>query len=642
MPSPDTLPQAIRDAQAAKPLSRALQVERAQIDDEARTATLAFASEAPYDRWWGREILDVSPTAMRMQRLSTGANLLVDHDTRDVVGVVETVEVGADRVARAVVRFSRSSRGQEVWQDVKDGIRRNVSVGYMIHAAKLIETDDDDNDTYRVTDWEPYEVSLVSVPADPSVGVGRALAQGLDASPAPISAPAAADPATPVAGPSPAADRAANPAAPTPQPPMLKGTPMSDVQVTERNHAAEISQLAATIQGYDARELALKSIQAGHTVEQFQAEVLRQVANKPLAADVKLNEREVKQYSYVRAIAAAIARAEGQSVSGIEAELSQELERQLPANAKRHGGIYVPMRLQAERAAISEALWNTSTKGSSTVFTEAGEFIDLLRNQTVAIELGARLMAGLSSPVSFPKQTGAATAYWMPENDGTNVTASNATLGSVSLTPKTLQATTAFSRQLMAQSSIDVEQFVRNDLAAQHALAWDRAVLHGSGSNNEPTGIYAAGSVNSIAMGGTPTYGKLIDMVTEVLKDNALMGSLAFATTPGMAGKLAQTVIAASTDSRMIWTGPLNDGQLVGYRAVATNQVLATLGSGSDHGVIFGDFTSVMIGTWGALEIVVDPYALKKQGMVEVTSFQLADIALRHPQSFCKATGATI
>ena len=642
MPSPDTLPQAIRDAQAAKPLSRALQVERAQIDDEARTATLAFASEAPYDRWWGREILDVSPTAMRMQRLSTGANLLVDHDTRDVVGVVETVEVGADRVARAVVRFSRSTRAQEVWQDVKDGIRRNVSVGYMIHAAKLIETDDDDNDTYRVTDWEPYEVSLVSVPADPSVGVGRALAQGLDASPAPISAPAAADPATPVAGPSPAADRAANPAAPTPQPPMLKGTPMSDVQVTERNHAAEISQLAATIQGYDARELALKSIQAGHTVEQFQAEVLRQVANKPLAADVKLNEREVKQYSYVRAIAAAIARAEGQSVSGIEAELSQELERQLPANAKRHGGIYVPMRLQAERAAISEALWNTSTKGSSTVFTEAGEFIDLLRNQTVAIELGARLMAGLSSPVSFPKQTGAATAYWMPENDGTNVTASNATLGSVSLTPKTLQATTAFSRQLMAQSSIDVEQFVRNDLAAQHALAWDQAVLHGTGSSNQPTGIYAAGSVNSIAMGGTPTYGKLIDMVTEVLKDNALMGSLAFATTPGMAGKLAQTVIAASTDSRMIWTGPLNDGQLVGYRAVATNQVLATLGSGSDHGVIFGDFTSVMIGTWGALEIVVDPYALKKQGMVEVTSFQLADIALRHPQSFCKATGATI
>lgn len=636
----DTLPQAIREAQAAAPLSRALQFERAAIDDEKRTATVAFASEMPFDRWWGREILDVSPTGMRMGRLATGANLLVDHDTRDVVGVVESVEIGADRVARAVVRFGRSARANEVWEDVRDGIRRNVSVGYMIHAAKLIETDDDDNDTYRVTDWEPYEVSLVSVPADPSVGVGRNLAGRTAPAPAPLSAPAAADPAAQAVGHPPAADRAA-PAALTPTQSPAERPIMSDIQVTERNHAAEISQLAATVQGFDARELALRSIQAGHTVEQFQAEVLRQMANKPLAADIKLNEREAKQYSYVRAIAAAMARAEGTAVSGFEAELSADLERQLPANAKRHGGIFVPMRLE-QRAAISEALYNVSTKGSSTVFTQAGEFIDLLRNQAIAVQLGAQVMAGLTSPVSFPKQTGAASAYWMPENDGTDVTASNATLGSVSLTPKTLQATTAFSRQLMAQSSIDVEQFIRNDLAASHALAWDRAVLHGSGSSNEPTGIYTAGSVNSIAMGGTPTYGKLIDMVTEVLKDNALMGNLAFATTPGMAGKLAQTVVAASTDSRMIWTGQLNDGQVVGYRAVATNQVSATLGSGSDHGVIFGNWGDVMIGTWGALEIVVDPYALKKQGMIEVTSFQLADIALRHPQSFCKATGATI
>ena len=640
MHTADTLPQAIREAQAAAPLSRALQFERAALNEEARTATVAFASEMPFDRWWGREILDVSPTGMRMGRLATGANLLVDHDTRDVVGVVESVEIGADRVARAVVRFGRSARAEEVWNDVRDGIRRNVSVGYMIHAAKLIETDDDDDDTYLVTDWEPYEISLVSVPADPSVGVGRNLAGRTAPVPASFSAPAAADPAAQAAGHPPAADRAASAAQTSTQSPAERPI-MSDIQVVERNHAAEISQLAATVQGFDARELALRSIQAGHTVEQFQAEVLRSMANKPLAADVKLNDKEVKEYSYVRAIAAAMARAEGGNVSGFEAELSADLERQLPSNAKRHGGIYVPMRLQ-QRAAIAEALYNVSTKGSSTVFTQPGEFIDLLRNQAVAVQLGAQVMSGLTSPVSFPKQTGAATANWMPENDGTDVGASNATLGSVSLTPKTLQATTAFSRQLMAQSSIDVEQFIRNDLAASHALAWDRAALHGTGSNNQPTGIYVASNVNSVAMGGTPTYGKLIDMVTEVLKDNALMGSLAFATTPGMAGKLAQTVVAASTDSRMIWTGPLNEGQIVGYRAVATNQVLATLGSGSDHGVIFGDFSSLMIGTWGALEIVVDPYALKKQGMIEVTSFQLADIALRYPESFCKATGATI
>jgi len=166
--------------------------------------------------------------------------------------------------------------------------------------------------------------------------------------------------------------------------------------------------------------------------------------------------------------------------------------------------------------------------------------------------------------------------------------------------------------------------------------------MHGTGSNNQPTGIYTASNVNAVAMGGVPTFGKLVDMVTEVLKDNALAGSLAFATTPGMAGKLAQTVVAASTDTRMIWGGPLDNGNLAGYKAIASNQVSAVLGGGSEHGLIFGNWADAMIGMWGALELVVDPYAKKKQGMIEVTSFQLCDVALRHVGSFCKATGATI
>jgi len=410
------------------------------------------------------------------------------------------------------------------------------------------------------------------------------------------------------------------------------------IQVESRNHAAEISKMASLLPG--GAELALRSIQAGHTIEQFQQEAIRALSTPPIAtAEVTMNTKEQKAYSYTRAIAAALERAEGRNVSGLEAEVSQDLERLLPAGAKRHGGIFVPL---STRAAIAESLYNTSGKGASTVFTEPGEFIDMLRNASIAVGLGARVMSGLQGPVSFPTQTAAATAYWMPENDGTNVTASNATLGAVGLSPKTLQATTAFSRQLMAQSSIDVEQFIRGDLAASHALAWDLAALHGAGSGNEPTGIYAAGSVNSVAMGGVPTFGKLIDMITEVLKDNALAGSLAFATTPGMAGKLAQTVVAASTDTRMIWGGSLSEGNLGGYRALASNQVKATLGAGAEHGLIFGNWSDLMIGQWGALEIVVDPYSLKKQGMIEVTSFQMCDIALRHPQSFCKATGATI
>lgn len=137
-------------------------------DDDARTVELSFSSEEPVARWEGLEILDHSPGSIRTERLQNGAPLLMDHDTRDQIGVVESVKFGSDRKGRAVVRFSRNARADDIYRDVVDGIRGNVSVGYLIH-----ETHKEGANSYRVTDWEPYEISIVSVPADTTVGVGR-------------------------------------------------------------------------------------------------------------------------------------------------------------------------------------------------------------------------------------------------------------------------------------------------------------------------------------------------------------------------------------------------------------------------------------------------------------------------------------
>lgn len=619
-------------------LHRSATFERAAVDEESRTVELAFSSEEPYGRWFGTEILDHDKKSIRLGRLKNGGPLLLDHDTRSHVGVIESVDIGPDRVGRAVVRFGRSAAAEEAFNDVKDGIRKHVSVGYRVHKMRLEEEGADGAEsTYRVTDWEPLEVSIVAVPADATVGIGRSD----DISDHETEIEGEAIPAQPEAAAlETTQEKSTMPHAAT-DTAVLEAQFRADVQKTERARVDAIIALGEAHAKRGMDKLAVEYVRNGKSLEEFRSAMLDRLAADTAETDtINLNQREAKEYSYVRAIAAALGRAEGQNVSGFEVEISQDIERNMPANYKRNGGIFVPLSLQ--RTAISEALYNTSGKGASTVFTQPGEFIDMLRNASVAVGLGARVMSGLTGPVSFPSQTAAATAYWMPENDGTDVTASNATLSSVSLTPKTLQATTAFSRQLMAQASMDVEAFIRNDLAAVHALAWDVAVMHGTGSNNQPTGIYTASNVNAVAMGGVPTFGKLVDMVTEVLKDNALAGSLAFATTPGMAGKLAQTVVAASTDTRMIWGGPLDNGNLAGYKAIASNQVSAVLGGGSEHGLIFGNWADAMIGMWGALELVVDPYAKKKQGMIEVTSFQLCDVALRHVGSFCKATGATI
>lgn len=601
-----------------RPQYRHLALDRSAIDAEARTVSLAFSSETPYERYFGTEVLDHAPQSIRLDRLTNGGPLLVDHDPTDHIGVIEQVTVGSDRVGRAIVRFGKSARAQEIFQDVQDGIRRHISVGYVIHTMKSEKADG--TEIVRAVDWEPLEISIVSVPADPTVGINRAAELEIDTEHLTDDAPAATDATAPDAQPILAAAPEAERAAESAEPETATATSPAAPDATPAASAIEV--------------------RAGALIDVIADPVIPHQENTTMS-QVDLSATERKHYSYARAIAAAMARAEGQSVSGFEVEVSQDLERNLPANTRSHGGIYVPLSLQ--RAAIGEALYNTATKGAETVFTEPGELIDMLRNQSAAVRLGARVMGGLQGPVSFPKQATANTAYWMPENGGADVNEGNATLGSVTLSPKTLQASTAYSRQLVAQSTLDVEQFIRNDLAAVHALAWDKAVFHGAGANNEPTGLYAVGGTNSVAMGGAPTFGKLIDMITEVNKDNALGGQLAFATTPGMAGKLAQTLRASAAGSDMLWSGQLTEGTVAGYRAVSTNQILGTLGAGTnEHGLIFGAWDQVMIGQWGAMEIIVDPYALKKQGMLEITSFQLCDIAFRHVTAFCKATGATI
>jgi HK97 family phage major capsid protein/ATP-dependent Clp endopeptidase proteolytic subunit ClpP len=356
--------------------------------------------------------------------------------------------------------------------------------------------------------------------------------------------------------------------------------------------------------------------------------------------------KEGKVYSYQKALLAAIEMREGRQASGFEVEIHQEIAKKLPQNYASKGGILVPMRVGAK---VDPRILNTvlttggTNTGAETVFQEYGEFIDLLRNMAAVTRMGARTLTDLRGPITFPKQTGASTAYWMGENPDNAVTQSNPTFGTVGMSPKTLQATGAVSRQLLVQSTPDVEGILRQDLAAVHALAWDLAALHGTGQDNQPSGIYVAADVNAKAMGGTPTFGKLVDMETEINKDNALLGNFGWLTTPGMAGKMRQTLESSTAGARWIWNGNVMDGDMIGYRAVSSNQASSTLGGGSnEHAMILGNWADLLIGMWAGLEIIVDPYTLADKGLVKMTSFQMVDIACRRGQSFAKATGATI
>lgn len=612
---------------------------RDQRGEQATTFEVAVSSEAEVERqgFFGtwREVLGHDPSEIELDRFQSGrAAVLVDH-RNDQVGVIVGARVDADRVLRAEIRFSRSARGTEVEQDVQDGIRQNISVGYVPKKARLIEEDKERGDLWRVTKWEPVELSVVAVPADATVGVGR------DASPGTypqveIEERTMSDKVVVVPG---ARDGHRE---------VEEIYALAEMNAMPKTRAAAWVEAGLTPAQVGRVITSERETRGGHV--QPSAESLERMSGGFLDG---LSRRDLSRYSLVRAIAldAGVRDSSlGVKFDGLEAEVHRELERKLPAEFRsQHGGILVPtdLRTPEQRWHQRTLAAQTAGKGAELVATQTGEFIELLRSAAMVVRLGARVLPGLSAAVGFTKQTGPVTAVWTGEAPGADIADSDLLLGLVLMAPKTLMATTSYTRQLVVQALPEVEALVKTDLVEVHSRAIDRAAIHGLGAAGQPLGIYLAPDVNAIAMGGAVAFGELIDLVTEVAKDNAASGQLGYLTTVALAGKLKQTLVAASAGSDMIWTGSFEDGQIAGFRAAASSQVSSTmLGSaetgGTEHGIVFGNWAELIVGLFSTLEIITDPFRLKKRGIIEVTSFQMADLILRHGESFAKATGATL
>lgn len=579
-------------------LERSFLFEREKIDQETRTIELAFSSEAPYARWWGVEILDHSKSAVDLTRLKAGGPLLCDHDARDQIGVIESVRIDADRVGRAVVRFGRSARAEEIFRDVVDGIRQNVSVGYAIDDL-VLEAKSGEDETYRVTRWTPYEVSLVSVPADFTVGVGRA-----------------ADPAQEIK----------MSQAETPVAPVDVAKIQAEARTAEQKRAAEIIAIG---EQFALQGMAAEALRSGEPVDAFRSKVMDKLASRPLpqpTAEVGLSGGEKQRYSVLRALRALVDK--DWSNAGFERECHQAILKRAGIAEAPNNGFYVPYEIQQRDLTAT-----TGNAGGYVVATDnlAGSFIDLLRNRAVVAQLGATMMTGLVGNVTIPKQTAAATAYWLT-NEATAITESQMTLGQLALSPKNVGAYTELSRQLMLQSSPAADALVMNDLARVLALAIDLAALEGSGASGQPTGISQTAGIGSVT-GTSIDYAKVLEFQTDVAGGNALAANCAYVTTPAVASLLKQRVAFSSTASPL-WEGGILDGNLQGFRAVATNSVTAA-------SMVFGDFSQVVIGEWGMLELALNPYANFAAAISGIRAIQTVDIGIRQAGAFSRATSIT-
>jgi HK97 family phage major capsid protein/HK97 family phage prohead protease len=590
---------------AGKELTR---FEPAQFDaqEDERTVEFSFSSETPVKRWFGNEVLSHDLNAVDLGRMNDGAPVLFNHDPDRVIGVVERAWVdGEKRRARALVRFSRNSFAEEVLADVRDGVLRNISVGYSIDTAE------ERDDNIVVTRWQPHEVSVVSIPADPSIGIGRSL-------PVEAAAPAAT---TPVPSPTDMEDNTPN----------LEEVRALAVEA-ERSRVASITSLCRE----HNVDLTQSLIERGASKEDAMAQILEEIgkrAKQPatpaapkaqpvgtVSADIGLTDKETRSYSFVRAIRAQAFPNDRSAYedAAFEREVSAAVEKRTGRSAN---GYLVPDDVLRRDLTVG-----TGSAAGDLVFTDArpGSFIELLRNRLALNTLGVTMLTGLNGPVAIPRQTGAPTAYWVAEK-GTP-SESNPTVDQVNLTPKTLGAYTEFSRKLVLQSSIDVEQMVRNELATVIALEIDRAALYGLGNTNQPQGLKLVTGINTEDFANNqPTYAELVSMETKVNADNADIGAMSYITNSTIYGGFKTTEKASSTAQFVLEPG----GTVNGYNVVRSNQV-------ASGDVFFGVWSQMLMGMWGALDLQVNPYALDTSGGVRVTALQDVDVAVRHPEAFTR------
>ena len=574
---------------------RATALDARAIDEKTRTVNIAVSSELAVDRSFGKEILVHEANAIDMEFLASGrAPLLLDHDMEKQIGVIESVELSGDKVLRAKVRFGRSALAQEVFQDVVDGIRSNVSVGYRVNKMERSPTD---KNAYLVRSWSPLEVSVVSIPADPSVGVGRSAA--------------ALEPK------------------PTVEPSIRKEAKMADevnldavraeaAEAAARN-AAAIIDLGAR---HNKRDLADAAIKSGKSIEQFRGELLDVIGNdKPLDnSEIGMTKKEVRNFSIVRAIAALANPGDRRlrEAAAFEFEASE-------AAAQRYGrsaqGLMVPVDVLG---VWKQRDLNTSDD-NEIVATNllAGDFIDVLRNSASVMAAGARMLPGLVGNVAIPKKTAASSGGWI-STEGGAASESEPTFGTVSLTPKTVGAFTDMTRQLILQSTPSVEALVRDDLTQALALAIDKGALEGTGLSGQPTGILNTSGVNKPTSfaAAVPTFAEMVALETAVAEDNALMGNLAYITDAATYGGLKTKAKDAGSGMFV-----LENGQANGYNVIRSQQ--ATAGN-----VYFGNFSDLLIGMWAGLDLTVDPYTASTSGTVRIVALQTVDVAVRHAVSF--------
>jgi HK97 family phage major capsid protein/HK97 family phage prohead protease len=597
---------------------RAFSLDFRNLNDEKRTIELCFSSDLPVEIFPGFfEILSHDPGSVNLERLNDGAPLLLNHNTDLQIGVIESAEI-KDGKGRAVVRFSEHSEiAGQIFKEVKDGIRKKVSVAYRVNQFKDAQDEKKQDVSIIAEKWTPYEISIVSIPADNSVGTDRELNLN------------------------------------------QRGINKMTNEVTENDgarYAAEIQNITSLAKDHDMindgmefltqRGAAATATEFKDVIMKKQTERLKTVKAetpaikrsgniefvKPYEAEKRsehlgLDEQEIQSFSLLKLIRSLVKPNDNglKEAAAFEYEVSREAAKL--AQVEMSNGVFIPEEILERKRSTTIPTANVIPGVVGGAIMKKSQMldsmIDLLRNQSAVLD-HVTIMDGLIGKIEIPRQTSGAAAAWV--GAGQAVSPSELDHETIGLEARKLGARLPYSNDLLFQTSLSIENIVKSDIAKVLALKIDETILYGAGTGVTPRGIKNFAGVNAVVFSAAnPTYNEIVALETAVEDDNAAVDDMMYLFNVNMKGHLKTAQQFAGTNGQTVYNS--SDKTVNGYKSNVSKQVAA-------GEVIYGNFKDVLVGMWGGLEMIVDPYTLASTGQSVINAFRRTDFALRRPESF--------
>ena len=602
---------------------------------DGKTETIVRAtvsSETPYPRtmWdeenkaWvrGHEVLGHAKGEIDESRMKDG---LVIQDTHwgDQIGIIRKPELKDGKLG-GVIEFGCGERAQEIARDAAAGIRRNMSVGYIVREYKKVGKAEDGLPIFRVTKWTPYEASFVNVPADTNIGVGR-VADTTDEGRGDVVRAAVVEPS-----------------AVTPKEKEMDAKTIAALMAkAERAHmkAADVSAMieAGKTETEIANEIAERACAYADELAKKHAQPESQ--RKTVIFDGGDERKIVKEYNLLNVIRA-LAK-DGSPDVGFEREISDQIAK---AQHKEARGFYIPeavlvRAITGKTNVTGEIVGN----GAATVETSllASQYIDELVATTVLGAAGVQTVGGLVGDISIPKGT-AVTAGWIAEKD--NAPTKTPTFSQVPGTPHTAAANAILSRRLVIQSSLAVQNLVARLILEAIGRAVEAAAFDGTGTNNQPTGLSATTGVGAVTMAkDAPTKANLVDFWEKVYTANAAGANMKYIGSPAVKALLCKTLdITTVSNGKAGDSAAIVGGVGAGYLCSKDSKVegfdflMSALCNAKK--LYFGNWAEILMCFWSGVDMTVDPYTYSAKGAWQVTAFQDCDVIVRHPAAFTIGT----